>query len=340
MKFFHIFSVIAGVALLCLLVVGIGPAQLWRDMALLGWGLAPLIALDVVSQILHTVGWRYCLSEPLRSMPFLRLFGIRMSGLAINHLTPTAEMGGEVTKGALLSLYHSGPQAASGVIIGKLTYTLAQLFFIGFGSLAVLRNVELPAGALPALLAGSALLGAGVFGFLVVQKYGKLGAAARWLAGRNIGGRVMAQAAQKITVVDNDLKCFYTERPKGLLLSMLWHVLGLAIGIAQTWYFFVLLTGDSRFAVAAGVWMVSGWLDLLCFMIPSNIGVYEGTRVLTFKLLSLPPSLGLSYGITLRLVHLALSIIGLGMYAFFMLRASKKKKVQADTCMAASQKTE
>src|SRR5580698_1324516 len=121
-------------------------------MALLGWGLIPLILGEGVAEMIHTFGWRQCLSGPLRSLPWWTLFRIRMAGYAINFLTPTAALGGEVTKGTLLASYHRGPEAASGVLIGKLCFALAHLIFVVLGAVLVLGRVKVPGPLWKAML--------------------------------------------------------------------------------------------------------------------------------------------------------------------------------------------
>lgn len=323
MKKFHLLSIILGVVLLIALVWMIGHRELWRELTLLGWGLVPLILIEGVSDIFHTLGWRHCLSGPHRSLPFFRIFSIRLAGFSINYLTPTADVGGEVTKGTLLALNHKGPEAITGVIIGKLSYALTQLLFVGLGSLTVLWGIDLPSGAWMAMLVGSALLGSGILAFLAVQRQGKLGALARWLVAHRVGGKTLKKAADQITQVDEALKLFYREHPMDLAYSMLWHVLGLACGIVQTWYFLYLLTPTPSFVMAAGIWFLGTWFDLVSFPIPQDIGFLEGSRVLVFRALGYESVLGLSFGIALRLEQIFWAGIGLLMYGALL--AEKRK---------------
>ena len=101
--------------------------QIMEGLVLLGWGLAPLIFIGGVAHIFHAFGWRRCLVGEARSLPLFQVFRILMAGYSINYLTPTATLGGEVTKGTLLSVNHNGTEAVAGVIVGKLAYSLAQL---------------------------------------------------------------------------------------------------------------------------------------------------------------------------------------------------------------------
>jgi hypothetical protein len=322
MKKFHVAAILLGSFLLILLTWEIGPGKLWRGLTLLGWGLIPFILMEGAVDIFHTLGWRQCLSPPHRSHPFHRLFGIRLAGSSINYFTPTASLGGEVIKGALLSLNHRGPEAATGVIIGKLAYALSQLVFAVGGSVLVLWKINLPLAAYAAMLLGSSLMGAGIVGFLVVQKRGKLGAVVRWLAARNLGGEMLKKASHQITQVDLTLRLFYEERPVDLALSMCWHGAGMICSILKTWYFLFLI-GDGSFFAAAGIYILGTWFDLLTFPIPLGIGVQEGVRVLAFKALGFTPALGLTYGIALRVEQIFWAGWGLLFYAGLL--AGKRK---------------
>ena len=323
MKKFHIVTILLGAGLLILLIWQIGFDALWRDLRRLGWGLVVFILMEGIVDIFHTFGWRYCLSEPLRSLSFFRLFGIRLAGSSINYVTPTADLGGEVVKGSLLSLDHPGPEAATGVIIGKLAYTLSQLIFVVLGSTLVLRKINLPAGGSAAMFAGSILLGTGIVGFLLVQKHGKLGAVVRWLVTHNVGGKILKKAADQITQVDQTLQRFYQERPRDLPLSMFWHMLGMICSIMKTWYFLLLLTDGSFFA-AAGIWFLGTWFNLLTFAIPMGLGVQEGSRVIAFKALGFNSALGLTYGIALRLEQVFWA--GAGLLIYVVLLAKKGER--------------
>ena len=315
MKKFHMLCVLLGFTLLAFLIAQIGFEELWRQMGLLGWGLVPLVLIEVVADGIHTVGWKHCLPRTLRTLSFFRLFRIRLAGYAINYLTPTATLGGEVTKGALLSLKHKGNGALTGVIVGKLAYTIAQLLFVSLGTIVTLWDVPLPRGVWPAMLACSALLAAGVFGFLIAQWCGRLGAILRWLSTRRGLGRYLTAVARKVTEVDDELRLFYSREPLELPIAVVWHVAGMACGIVQAWYFLHLLNDQASWRVAAGIWFLGGWFDLMTFAVPLGIGIQEATRIFTLKAVGFDAAMGLAYGVTLRLEQIVRSCLGLVCYA-------------------------
>ncbi len=312
MKKFHIASIGLGLALFIYLVWEIGPGALWQEMRILGWGLAPFILLEGAAGIFYTLGWRACLSPVHQSFPFRRIWAINLAGNSISYFTPTATLGGEVIKGALLS-DQGGAEAASGVMIGKLSYALSQLLFVVLGSLLILWRIDLPFAGMVAMLLGSAILGAGIGGFLILQKKGKLGAVVRWMVNHRVGGEMLRKLSAQITEVDLSLQLSYRERPWALPRSLAWHGVGMFFSIIKTWYFLRILTGGSFFG-AAGIFFLGTWFDLLTFMIPLGVGVQEGSRVLAFRTLGFTLAAGLSYGVALRLEQLFWASVGLFIY--------------------------
>ncbi len=304
-------------------------AELGRELALLGWGLIPLVLGEGLAEMVHAVGWRHCLNGPLRSLPWTTLFGIRMAGYAINYLTPTATLGGEVTKVTLLASHHRGADAASGVLIGKLCFALAHLLFVVLGAALILWRVPLPKTIWLAMLVSGLLVAGGIVAFLLLQKHGKVGALIRWLAARKLGGRPLAKAARELTAVDEAMKHFYHERPWDLALAIGWHLLGYSIGIAQTWLFFHLLHQEASWWVAAAAWFLGMWFDLLTFAVPLNLGTLEGTRIIAFKAIGYSTLMGMTYGIAMRVTQLFWAGFGLVAHAVLASRSRTLKTANA-----------
>ena len=324
MKRLHILLLALGLSFFGYLLWSIGIQQLRGELALIGWGLIPLMLGEGVAEMIHTLGWRHCLSSPLRSLPWRTLFGIRMAGYAINYVTPTATLGGEVTKGALLAAHCCGAEAASGVLIGKLSFALGHLRFVALGAVVIVWQVQLPGTLLAAMLLSGGLVASGVIAFLWLQKYGKLGALVRWLAARKVGGRPLETAACELTVVDEAMKQFYREQPWGLPLAVIWHLVAYSVGIAQTWLFFHLLRQDASWSLAAGVWFLGMWFDLLTFAIPLNLGALEGTRIVACKAIGYTALAGMTYGVVIRLSQIFWSGFGLAAYALLAARAKPR----------------
>lgn len=239
MKRLNTFLLCLGLAFLVWLVWKVQPSQLWRELSTLGWGVLPLILSEGVANLLHTAGWRRCIGVPARRISLWRLFRMAMAGFAINYLTPTASLGGEVTKATLLASGRNAPQAISSVLMDKLCFAFAHLLLVVVGSFCLLGRVQLPRPVLGAMLGCGLLLTGGIVTFLLLQKYGRLGGLVRWLAARRVGGHFLQKAASQLTQVDEVLKTSYRERSWDLVLSVLWHLIGHSVAIFQAWLFFI-----------------------------------------------------------------------------------------------------
>lgn len=315
MKLINIILLVVGTAVLVGLVWTIGPGELWDELSALGWGLIPFVLGEGIAEMIHTLGWRHCLSGPPRAMRWFPLFRIRMAGYAINYLTPTAALGGEVTRTTLLASKCPASQAISGVIVGKVCFGFAHVLFVSLGSLVIINTVRLPRPVWMSLLLSGALVAGGIFTFILLQKYGKLGALTRWLVARHIGGRALERAASQLTAVDEELLAFYRDRRADMFLAICWHLVGYSIGILQTWLFLYLVHPPASLFIAATIWFLGMWFDLLTFAVPMNVGSLEGSRILLFKLFSIGSPVGMAYGLALRLAQLLWTAIGLASYA-------------------------
>ena len=233
-----------------------------------------MILCEGVAELIHTVGWRHCLSGRGRCLSLTRLFRIRMAGYAINYVTPTAALGGEVTKAVLLASNQRGAEAVSGVLIGKICFALGHLLFVAVGTLVILWRIKLPQSLWVGMLVSSALLAGGMVTFCCFRRTANRGADPWWRRARS-GGRALQRLAADITGVDEALKVYYRERPMDLGLAVGWHLLGFSVGIFQTWFFFRLLNKDVSLAVTAGTWFLGMWFDLLTFAVPMNLGALE-----------------------------------------------------------------
>jgi uncharacterized protein (TIRG00374 family) len=313
-KNFHLALLALGGIFLACLIWKIGAGEIWHQLTSLGWGLIPLVLAEGIAEMIHTLGWRHCMNEPYRSLPWFFLFRIRMAGYAINYLTPTATLGGEVTKATLLASAHKGPGAVTGVIIGKLCFGFSHLLFVVMGSIFILFRIKLPASLWLAMLFSSVLVTSGMIIFLFLQKRGNLGGLVRWLAARKLGGSLMQRAAASITEIDQALKAYYDDHSSHLLRAICWHLLGYSIGILQTWFFFSLLNRAS-WTVAAATSVLGTWFDLLTFAMPLGLGTLESTRIIALKAVGYNALLGMTYAMALRLAQLFWAVAGLVNYA-------------------------
>ena len=146
----------------------------------------------------------------------------------------------------------------------------------------------------------------------------------------------MQVAAQGISEVDEVLKAFYRQRPGDLLKAVSWHQVGYSVGILQTWLFFNLLHQEVSWLLAAALWFLGMWFDLLTFAVPQNLGTLEGTRIVALRAIGYSSLLGMTYGVALRLAQLFWSFVGLIVHALILGQAQRQSAPRMSNLASAS----
>ena len=314
-----------GLAFLIYLVWRMGPGELGRELSALGWGVLYLVLIEGAANLTHTIGWRHCLSKSGERVPLWRLFRINMSGWAINYLTPTASVGGEVSRATLLASTYKGPEAVSSVMLDKLMTGVAHVVLVVLGCLFLFWRVSLPLSLWVAMAVTTVLLTGGLTAFLLLQKHGKMGGLCRWLVQHKLGGRSAEVAAEQISKVDEALKEFYREHPRDLVLSVVWHLVGHLAALLHAWVFLLMLRQPAPLTTVMAAGLLSLWFDLLTFAVPMNLGSLEGSRIVVFKALGCQALLGMTFGVAVRLAQVFWAGFGLVSYGFMTAGRAKPR---------------
>lgn len=325
MKKLQVSLLLLGLVFLAYLLWKLGPGELWQQLRVLGWGIVPLVLAEGLASLAHTIGWHFCLGPPRGSISFLLLFRIAMAGYAINFLTPSGGVGGEVTKAALLTSYRRGREAVSSVLVDKLSLALAHLILLAAGSIFIAWRVKLPSALWAVLLLSGAAVTAGILAFMLLQKYGKLGAVLRWMAARRLGGRIVQKAATNLSKVDETLKVFYQGRRRALVFATLWHFLGHALGLLQMWFFLLIMKQPVSVGVVVTAALLCLWFDFLTFAVPMNLGALEGSRVVALKAIGSGAVTGMAYGVAQRIAQTFWALFGL-LNHFLLARGGRSPK--------------
>src|SRR3954447_1864074 len=155
-----------GVMFLAFLVWKTGWKQLWQQVSALGWGLMLIILAEGLANLAHTVGWRHCIHARGGPVRLWGLFRMNMAGWAINYLTPTASVGGELSRGTLLAANSNGLEAATSVLVDKLMTAVAHLLLVVLGGVLLFWRVSLPTQLWIAMIITTLLLISGMTAFL------------------------------------------------------------------------------------------------------------------------------------------------------------------------------
>lgn len=261
-----------------------------------GWGMALIVGQEIVAHLFNALAWRFAFAPgDARAFPLGELVRLRVAGDAVNYLTPTATLGGEVARAAMLRGGRDPGVRAVSVIVAKSTQTLAQALFVTAGLVLVASEWSSPAALRSprpwAVVAAVASLGAlGLFGF---RSRWRSGASRLWQ--RAFGARVIE---------------FVRRYPERMALSTGMFALGYAWGVFEAYWICRFLGLRVPIVTALAIEVLSITVDGLLFMVPAKIGTQEGGKVAVFAALGLPVALGFAFGVARHVRELVWAGLG------------------------------
>jgi hypothetical protein len=315
-RFFVCLFFLGGLALYGVMIWRIGLAGLFESFQAIGLWIIPYLLIRSVRFLLHTAAWIPCFPGNRLPIPFWHLLLVSRAGGAINKVTPTASVGGEVVKVLLLESQLPREQAAAMVVIDKASSTLAKMFYVSLGLFYLMQRLPLSLELYLSLTVSIGLITLGLIGFVAFQRYGLLSDLVRRLGRYGIGGRKLQGLLGQLVQLDTQLVSYYTGYRWRFLQSLLLHFAANAFNILKTYILLRLLLGAGApdFADAAMVAIAVNALDQMFFFVPGRVGTLEGVRLMVLSFLGVAKAYGLAYGLVARVEQLFWSGVGLIAY--------------------------
>lgn len=263
-----------------------------------GWGIVLVVGQETVAHLLNALGWRFAFTrDEAAAFPFGELFRLRVAGDAINYLTPSATVAGEVARAAMLRERHGATVRAGSVVVSKSAQTLGQAVFVAAGfSLVGTRLVIVgPSASLSFwLVAGSVLIMAIFFYRSIIHRTPGL----------------FEPARLRLHAVAGRLQEFIRDHPARVVLSTLMFVLAYAWGAFEAYWICQFLGMSVSVFTAFSIEVLSVAVDGLLFLVPAKIGTQEGGKMAVFATLGLPSSLGFAFGVVRHVRELTWAGLG------------------------------
>jgi hypothetical protein len=304
----------AGIALFVWLVYRIGPAALAADLRRVGARILLLVALGAVTFGFDTLGWRFGLPAQERGrVSFRSLFAMRVAGDAVNYVTPSAAVGGELVRVALLRRFVPAVPAIASVVLLVITQFFSQAIFVAAGIVYCFPRLlagrwaaaaAVPAGFLAALVAGLVYLAVRSDGF---RRMGGLTRRFAWL--RRFADAGNAEA------LDREIFGAFRSRPVDLAAAVLSFLGAWSVGVVEARLILSFLGAPVSWGTAFSIESLSVLIETAFFFVPAKAGTQEGGKVAIFAALGLDPALGFALGVVRRLRELTWACVGLVVFA-------------------------
>jgi uncharacterized protein (TIRG00374 family) len=301
---------VAGLLLFVGLVYEIGPLVVFDNLRVVGWGIVLIVSQEALAYVCNTLGWWYAFPAPGPPIGFAQLLAARMSGDAINYVTPTATLGGEFVRVRLLRDRVDTTTVVASVTIAKLGQTVGQVAFVVFGLMVVLEETALPPPLRRGLFIGVSVMAALAVALLVAQRRGLFAPLLRVMHAVGLP-RYAAGLGGRLKLLDDEIAAFHVAESWGFVRSVAAFFAGWAMGVLEAYLILYFLGIPVTVERALAIEVFSITIDAMLFFVPGKVGTQEGGKVLIFAMLGLSAAKGLSFGILRRIRELVWAGVGL-----------------------------
>jgi uncharacterized protein (TIRG00374 family) len=279
-----------------------------------GWRFVLVFALHLAAIVPNTLAWRVMMPPEHRgSVPFPALMGMLLAGDAVNAVTPSAVVGGEIVRISMLRRRVPTPTAAGASAVAAMAQHVAQMLFIVGGSAVALSSA--PAGPFRTALVAAAVVAAlaALIPLWLARSPRAWHAVERRLDRTGWWNRLKrGREAGWTALVDATLGAL-ERRPGDFALSVVLYGAGWLVGAAEVWLVLRLLSAPVDLRQAFVIEALSLAIEALFFFVPAKMGTQEGGKYVVFRALGLDPAHGIALGLVRRMRELAWAAVGLAL---------------------------
>ena len=299
---FRSFVLVLGVSLLAYMLHRTGPGAVWKQVQAVGWGLALIIILGGLSQLIKTCAWRQTFACDISALSWSRSFGAQLVSDAVGQLGIAGKLLGE---GLRVSMLDSAVPLAHGIsssaIDGGLhAFTAVVVTVLGITATLLLAPLDGRWRIYTCLLASVLIAIVAISAVAVASGWQLMGNAARKIARLP---RLHKLVSGKLSVIDSaehNLLTFYRDEPvafwASLMLNLLWH----AMAVLEVYLILRFMGAGVGLVSAIALEGLTKVINLVGTLSPGNLGSYEGGNMLIANMFGVTGTAGLTLALCRR----------------------------------------
>lgn len=275
-----------------------------------GWQLVVLVIANIAVLAAFTGRWWFLLRGMGYKLPFMSVFGYRLSAFGVSYFTPGPHIGGEPLQVLLVEREHGVPRksALAAVALDKVIEFSVNFTFLLLGIAAALQWRVVPEET------GRQALGLAATLLVIPLLY--LGATA---AGHHPASRLLNPVAWRWSrfapahrlMVESEALVGITFRqsPRAFVAAVLITVFGWLLMIAEYWLmvsFLGVVMTLPQLVIALTAARIATLL-----LIPAGLGALEASQTMAFAAMGLDPAVGVTVGLLIRLRDTVFGVIGM-----------------------------
>jgi glycosyltransferase 2 family protein len=294
-----------------------------------GWGLVFTISLEAIARVANTLGWRLTIANCPSNLSFGELFVARISGEAVDYVTPSAQLGGQFVMAMMVRAKLAMAVGLATVVIASLAEALGQIGFIA-GGLVV--GLPLEAGVhhlfYPAVAGfGIAVaLAAGFFAVQMKRPFSQLWHLAAKLEVPQIADPEVNAAAAE---ADARLLQFYENHRGRFFAACCCYLLAWSLGPIEIFIYLRLLREPTSWTIAVLVEALGLLIERATFLIPAKLVSQEGGKALILSMLGYPADVGFAIGLIRRIKEMVWVGFGLAGLATHRMLTERARDAEA-----------
>lgn len=277
--------------------------------------LIPYICVVILIHTMHVWRWDVVLKALKHKVPFFKLFSYWIMGYGVNYITPTAHIGGEPLKAAMLKT-HDVPytKGISSLLINKSFELTFDALFGLMGLIILSISIALPQKLWYYVIILSALCIIGIMQlfFRVLKKenafiifYKKI----KFLFRKGPKSKTLRLFEDKLFLTGQNIRLFFSEHKlcfrKSMFISMFMWIL-----MFVEYKLLLLMLGFD--ANLYQLFIIISFVGLAYFLpVPAALGVLEASQISAFTILKLSSGLAIAVSIVIRAKDLTVTVIGL-----------------------------
>jgi Uncharacterised protein family (UPF0104). len=328
-KSYKLLFLFIGIATMGYMVYQLGFDVIWNNLQKTGIWLLPIVGSWLVIYIMNAFGFQAIIAEKgaqRKSLPFLQILRVTISGYAINYVTPVVALGGEPYRIMELKPYLGAAKASSSVLLYSLMHMFSHIVFWLVSVPLILcllpLNTMLIVSCMVMLVVGVGLCA----WFSKIYKRGFTVTLVRTLSRLPwVGNRIHRFGADKAPVlkeVDQHVSTLYSHRRGAFYRSLIWEFAARVVGCAEIYFTAKAIGLGMNAGEAFIVSATSSLFANVLFFFPMQLGTREGGLMLALKGVGMAAEAGIFIGIVTRIREIIWIFIGL----LFMGHAGRVEK--------------
>lgn len=326
MKHKTLILMLAGVGVLALMVLFIGPEKIESAIQQSNpWYLALAVIIQLAIYGLWTERWSITTSSLDISIKRRHLFPMLLVGLALNNITPSGRGGGEPVRAYLLSKYSQSPfeNAFATVIADRGLDTFPFIALAIITIITAILYINLPQWMVITLVVGLIILIVVFFLALYMSINREFGdRAVRWFLkvlkriSSKMHNRIEHRAINAVGGFQESMKVMITDR-KVLLYGIPLSFLIWGLEIMRVYVVFLALNINAPLEIIAAVFVISTLIGMIP-LLPGGLGAVDGMMILLYSYAGIPASISAAATLVERLISFWMTtILGVAVLPYF-----------------------